>query len=145
MGKKEEEVNKNIRGKNKQQTEQNYLDKAYRPDEEVPLTGEEFMSIFQTMKEVRDSRVHLVMDRNGDTIGQSISQKDEDVDRLNYYVYKIHKRLVDEGYGDNIETIRKEIEKQREEEQNQQPKRMEPKKADGPENEGKEVSITRDE
>lgn len=121
MGQHAENVQQNINEKNQQEKEDQINNAAYYPDQEITLTGEQFFTLIQQAKEARTERVHMVMDRQGEMIGQSISGKDMDIEKLFQNLNSIHREKYENGETVPLEEVQKELKRQEQEKQQSEP------------------------
>lgn len=117
MGQHAEETQQRINNQNKQQQEEKYRSAAYRPDQEVTLTGEQMFYLREMIMNARNQRVHVVTDTTtGKQTGISMSQQDMDLDQLWSYFEQIHRQKVDNEETIPIEQLREELKEQEEDE-----------------------------
>lgn len=116
MGDATKKLDKKFRIKNQQKnmekTNTKYTDQAYRPDTEVKLTGEQFLTLKKLIQDIRGERIIRVIDNGGQTLGQGLSYKDFDVENLYAYCEQLHRKNVDEGITIPLDQLRKEYEEE---------------------------------
>lgn len=83
--------------------------RAYMPTSELPITGEEFMTLRFLLKEARNKRISVVINNEGKLIGQTMPNQDMDIDEIFAYVERMHKKFYDKGLTVDIETLRNEL------------------------------------
>jgi len=95
----------------KKQTDK-YSNRAYRPDTEVKLTGEEFMILQRILQDIRRERIGSVQVNVEGKVyqGQCLGGQDMDIEQLAAFIEQLHRKNVDAGATVPIEVLRKEFE-----------------------------------
>ena len=94
--------------------EVNYNEMFYRQEQEIKLTGEQFMTLKDMTNRATINRTRLVFGANGSPIGRTeVGYENEDIRELNTLVDSLHKSFVDEGKAIHRDVIMKELEEEK--------------------------------
>ena len=94
--------------------EVNYNEMFYRQEQEIKLTGEQFMTLKDMINRATINRTRLVFRANGSPIGRTeVGYENEDIRELNTLVDSLHKTFVDGGQAIHRDVIMKELEEEK--------------------------------
>lgn len=94
--------------------EVNYNEMFYRQEQEIKLTGEQFMTLKDMVNRATINRTRLVFGAKGEPIGRTeVGYENEDIRELNTLVDSLHKSFVNNGQAIHRDVILKEIEEEK--------------------------------